>query len=81
MIHVGVEQPSVAGQMQQVQHYRLTGKVNVDLWYDGHNRLVRQEFEEQKHRTLIELSGSAGKSRAANKGGREPALPSMTQFG
>jgi len=56
VLYVGVEQRTVAGQMLPVHHYRLTGKVNVDLWYDGSNRLVRQEFIEQGHRTLIELA-------------------------
>lgn len=55
VLYVGVEQLPVAGQVLPVHHYRLTGKVNVDLWYDGSNRLVRQNFVEQGHRTLIEL--------------------------
>lgn len=55
IVYVGVEERNVAGQMLQVHHYRLTGKVSADLWYDGADRLVRQDFVEQGHRTLIEM--------------------------
>jgi hypothetical protein len=50
------EKRVIAGQMVPVNHYKLTGKVNIDLWYDGSDRLVRQEWLEQGHRTLLELS-------------------------
>ena len=40
-----------------LNHYRITGKVNVDLWYDGSERLVRQEWIEQGHKTIVELRG------------------------
>jgi hypothetical protein len=53
--HVGTMQMPIAGQVQNVNHYRLTGKVQVDLWYDGADRLVRQEWMEEGHRTLLEL--------------------------
>jgi hypothetical protein len=53
---VGIEQRTIAGQMQNVAHYRLTGSVNVELWYDGSDRVVRQEWIEQGHRTTLELS-------------------------
>jgi hypothetical protein len=54
--HVGTVQMAVQGQLQNVNHYRLTGKVQVDLWYDGAERLVRQEWMEEGHRTLLELA-------------------------
>jgi hypothetical protein len=38
-----------------LNHYRLTGKMNIDLWYDGSERLVRQEWLEQGHKTVVEL--------------------------
>jgi hypothetical protein len=41
--------------MNQMNHYKLTGKVNVDLWYDGSDRLVRQEWVESGHKTVLEL--------------------------
>ena len=53
---VAVEQRSVAGQMQNVNHFRLLGNNTVDLWYDAGGRLVRQEWTEQGHRTLLELA-------------------------
>jgi hypothetical protein len=53
---VGVEQRAVADQVQNVNHFRLTGDVNVDLWYDSTGRLCRQEWMEQNHRTLLELT-------------------------
>jgi hypothetical protein len=53
---VGQEQLNIAGQAQNVTHYKLTGKVNVDLWYDSADRLVRQEWVEDGHKTLLELS-------------------------
>jgi hypothetical protein len=47
----------VAGQNVVLNHYRLTGSVTVDLWYDGSERLVRQEWLEQgRHKTTLELT-------------------------
>jgi Family of unknown function (DUF6134) len=53
--YVGQEQLKLAGQVQNVLHYKLIGKANVDLWYDASNRLVRQEWVEDGHKTLLEL--------------------------
>ena len=52
---VATEKLRVAGQEVSLNHYRLTGKVNVELWYDGSERLVRQEWTEQGHTTVLEL--------------------------
>jgi uncharacterized protein DUF6134 len=52
---VGTEQQTTDGKEEQVKHFELTGKVNVDLWYDGTGRLVRQEWLEEGHRTRLEL--------------------------
>lgn len=54
--YVGQEQLNLAGQAVTTTHYKLTGKVNVDLWYDGSDRVVRQEWVEDGHKTLLELS-------------------------
>ena len=55
---IGAEKKTLAGQEQTVQHVRLTGKaVGIDLWYDEAQRLVRQEWVEDGHRTVVELSG------------------------
>jgi hypothetical protein len=57
MQHIGTVQMPVAGVVQNVNHYRLSGgKVKVDVWYDATERLVRQEWVEQGHRTLLELA-------------------------
>jgi hypothetical protein len=52
---VANEKRRLAGQETTLNHYKLTGKVNVDLWYDGSERLVRQEWVEQGHKTVVEL--------------------------
>lgn len=48
-------QLAVAGQLQNVSRYKLTGKVQVDLWYDASDRMVRREWVEDGHRTVVEL--------------------------
>jgi hypothetical protein len=62
--YLGTNMFFVGGQRQNCSHYRLTGKevltrkdVMVDLWYDAQERLVRQEFLEDGHRTVLELAG------------------------
>ena len=35
--YVGPAQINVAGQVQNMAHWRLTGGVQVELWYDGRN--------------------------------------------
>jgi YD repeat-containing protein len=54
--HIGEAQIAVAGQVQNVQHYRLTGSVRVELYYDAAGRLVRQEWVEEGHPTTLELT-------------------------
>ncbi|HYV39636.1 MAG TPA: DUF6134 family protein [Gemmataceae bacterium] len=53
---IGVEAVQVGGQQQNCYHFRVTGgpTTPVDLWYDGQNRLVKQEFTEQgKHVVFV----------------------------
>lgn len=52
---VATEKVKVGGQTIPLNHYKLTGKVSVDLWYDGGDRLVRQEWLESGHKTVVEL--------------------------
>lgn len=52
---VGQEQQTVAGQSIMTNRYRVTGTAPVDLWFDGADRLVRQESIEDGHRMVIEL--------------------------
>jgi hypothetical protein len=55
--YLGAEQISVTGQVQNCYHFRVTGGPNpVDLWYDAQHRLVRQEFTEDGHRTILQLA-------------------------
>ena len=53
---IATEKQTVAGQTVNLNHYRLVGKVTVDLWYDGTERLVRQEWLEQGHKTALVLT-------------------------
>lgn len=52
---VGQEQVLAGGQMTLANHYRITGASPAELWFDGAERLIRQESVEDGHRTLIEL--------------------------
>ncbi|MFO1020109.1 MAG: DUF6134 family protein [Planctomycetales bacterium] len=42
---------------QTSMRFRLTGEVDVHLWYDTQGLLLRQSFEEQGHLTDIRLTG------------------------
>jgi len=52
---VGTEQLKVAGQEQTCVHYRLQRDVPYELWYDGQERLVREEWTSNGHHTVLEL--------------------------
>jgi Family of unknown function (DUF6134) len=54
--YVGQEDVMISGQSQTLLHYKLTGKVQIDLWYDGADRIARQEFVEDGHKTIVELT-------------------------
>ena len=56
MTHVGDEVMTVAGKRKTCAHYRITGGVQVELWYDSARRLVRQESVDSGHKTLLELT-------------------------
>jgi hypothetical protein len=54
---VGTDQLNISGQNQACRHFRVTGGPNpVDVWYDGQDRLVRQDFVENNHRTVLTLT-------------------------
>jgi hypothetical protein len=58
MQNVGATQIQVAGAVQNCPHYRITGdKLQVDVWYDTQERMVRQESLEDGHLTVLELAG------------------------
>jgi hypothetical protein len=55
--YIGQERLTVAGQQQNCFHYRVTGTPSpVDLWYDGQERLVRQDYMDDGHRTVLEAT-------------------------
>jgi hypothetical protein len=53
---LGTTQKSVAGQVQNVQHYRFNGPTRIDLYYDAAQRLVGQDWVEEGHPTSLELT-------------------------
>ena len=53
--YVGPGQLQVSGQALNVAHWRVIGDRPVELFYDASERLVREEFVEDGHRTVLEL--------------------------
>jgi YD repeat-containing protein len=58
---VGADKVQVLGKEQEATKYRLTGGVDVTLWYDAGGRLVRETFIESGHRTMFELTEKTDK--------------------
>jgi hypothetical protein len=54
--HVANEKLTLAGQEINCAHYRLSGGAEADLWFDAQERLVREEWMEDGHKTVLELS-------------------------
>jgi len=53
---IGSARVTLGGKPIDCEHYRVEGGPNpIDLWFDKDNRLVRQDFIEQGHRTVVEL--------------------------
>jgi hypothetical protein len=56
--YLGAKQLPVANQLISCYHFRITGAGSpIDLWYDQHHRLVRREFTESGHKTIVQLVG------------------------
>jgi hypothetical protein len=54
---LGPEKYGPKGAEQTVEHVRLTGKgIGIDLWYDEAKRLVREDWVEDGHRTVVSLN-------------------------
>jgi hypothetical protein len=53
---VGSEKIAIAGQEITCSHCRVTKDVPHDLWYDSQERLVRDEWVSNGHRTVIEMT-------------------------
>ncbi len=47
---------TVCGESVNVTRYRLTSLVVHDVWYDGSDRMVRQEWTEDGHKSVLELA-------------------------
>jgi len=58
---VGAEKVRVLGADKEATKYRLTGGLDVTLWYDAGGRLVRESFVESGHRTVLELTEQTDK--------------------
>jgi hypothetical protein len=57
--YIGTEQLTLLGQPQNCYHFRITGgSYPVDAWFDRYHRLVRQEFTDSGHKTIVQLVGS-----------------------
>jgi len=54
--YLGTERLNVAGQEQPCGHYRVTGSTPHELWYDAQERVVRQEWVVDGHKTVLELT-------------------------
>lgn len=67
LLYVGEDPVVVAGKRQPARHYRVTGDVRADLWYDSSLRLVRQESVDQGHATTLELVRIAEPAEDAEK--------------
>ncbi len=53
---VGKEQLTLDKKMVNATRYQIRGEVEVDLWYDEDQRLMRQHTVESGHRALLELT-------------------------
>jgi hypothetical protein len=53
--HVANEKLTFAGQEINCAHYQLTGGAEAELWFDGNERLVREEWLEDGHRTVLAI--------------------------
>jgi len=55
--YVGAEKLAINGQQVECYRFRVTGlPAPIDLWFDRFHRLVRQEFMESGHRTIVQLT-------------------------
>jgi hypothetical protein len=54
--YIGAEEIIAAGRKQPCNHYRVTGGPSpVDLWFDSREHLVRQDYVDDGHRTILQL--------------------------
>lgn len=65
--HIGHEEIKAAGQRLKCARYRISGGAQVELWYDGTGRLVRQESLDSGHKTVLELKRTTQAAATANR--------------
>jgi len=53
--YVGEERLDCEACQKACTHYRISGDVQVDAWFDASRRLVRQESQERGHKVRFEL--------------------------
>ncbi len=54
--YVGMEKIPVGGKLQDCYRFLVAAAPGpVDLWFDKYHRLVRQEFTESGHKTIVQL--------------------------
>jgi|SRR5947209_2410123 hypothetical protein len=58
---VGEDKVRVLGKEQAATKYRLTGAVDITLWYDADGRLVRESFVDTRRQTVLELTEQSDK--------------------
>jgi hypothetical protein len=54
--YLGTEPLTYLNQPQSCYHFRVSGgSYPVDVWFDRYHRLVRQEFTDSGHKTIVQL--------------------------
>lgn len=54
--YVDTQRLKVGSDLQDCYHFRVTAAPGpVDLWFDRYHRIVRQEFSESGHKTVVQL--------------------------
>ncbi|HWY87527.1 MAG TPA: DUF6134 family protein [Gemmataceae bacterium] len=55
--YIGTEQLTLLSQPQSCYHFRVSGgSYPIDVWFDRYHRLVRQEFTDTGHKTIVQLT-------------------------
>lgn len=54
--YIGTEKVPVGKDFVSCYRFQVTAPNPVDLWFDKYHRLVRQEFTEQGHKTIVQLN-------------------------
>jgi hypothetical protein len=54
--YIDTQRLKIGNELQDCYHFRVSAAPGpVDLWYDRYHRIVRQEFTEQGHKTVVQL--------------------------